>query len=603
MRPPAPHRLLSLLAFVVAAVTVPAHAATLAMQGVLRTQAGGPVADSDYVLLVKLYDKQAAPLFVWEDTLTGVKLKDGFFTAELGTTLGKALADDLLTSGKPLWLGVQVGSDPELPRTLLGSVPKAWYAHTAGNGAFPYAASTKPAGPATDLACTGCVKGEALADGAVGSNKVAFSYAGSDSKGGAATLAVLANSAKEADHATKADSAKAAEAANVAAVADEAKALTCSGCIAMGHLDKSVVAGFVSTAGGKITGELAVDGKLSLGASVVSGGRFEGVAVKATACKLADLGRVALDTETKRLWLCDGDKWQRLVVCSEVCAAPATVACGKPVMNACGDAGCGGATGSLCPAGQVCGASGQCAGPGESKDAAVASCKALLAQVPDAKSGVYWLDPDGAQGAGAPFQTVCDMTSNGGGWTLAMKSTTDNGDLYYDAAVWTKAGTLNETDLDVAKGKNAKYASFDAMPVTAILLTVGTVTKVFTLTDAAKGKTLLQLTSAAPDKTVETVENIAGNCHKPQSFWGLTADGHECYVCHNVGFDFDTYPGSGSISRIGFGLSQEYPCDHNGTAEGFGLKDRGSDGDQLGSGRLQWSLETNYFAPGAVWVR
>jgi hypothetical protein len=50
-------------------------------------------------------------------------------------------------------------------------------------------------------------------------------------------------------------------------------------------------------------------------------------------------------------------------------------------------------------------------------------------------------------------------------------------------------------------------------------------------------------------------------------------------------------------------LSQEYPCGHNGTAEGFGLKDRGSDGDQLGSGRLQWTNEANYFAAGTVWVR
>ena len=89
----------------------------------------------------------------------------------------------------------------------------------------------------------------------------------------------------------------------------------------------------------------------------------------------------------------------------------------------------------------------------------------------------------------------------------------------------------------------------------------------------------------------------------PTSYWGLNANGHEAYVCSKLGFVYDTYPDQGSLARLGFGLSQEYPCGHNGTAEGFGLLDRGSDGDNLGSGRLQWGNESNQFAPGLVWVR
>lgn len=49
-----------------------------------------------------------------------------------------------------------------------------------------------------------------------------------------------------------------------------------------------------------------------------------------------------------------------------------------------------------------------------------ASCKDLLAAVPGTPSGNYMIDPDGA-GAVAPFSAYCDMTSNGGGWTMVVR--------------------------------------------------------------------------------------------------------------------------------------------------------------------------------------
>lgn len=49
------------------------------------------------------------------------------------------------------------------------------------------------------------------------------------------------------------------------------------------------------------------------------------------------------------------------------------------------------------------------------------SCKEILANNPGATDGVYTIDPDG-EGGSDPFDCNCDMTTDGGGWTLVLLS-------------------------------------------------------------------------------------------------------------------------------------------------------------------------------------
>jgi hypothetical protein len=97
-----------------------------------------------------------------------------------------------------------------------------------------------------------------------------------------------------------------------------------------------------------------------------------------------------------------------------------------------------------------------------------ADCAAILADNPAATSGVYTIDPDRDHST-APFQAHCDMLTEGGGWTLAMKVDGNQTTFAYSADWWTNQALHNQQSPDFDTTE-AKLETFNSTPFSAVLM-------------------------------------------------------------------------------------------------------------------------------------
>ncbi|MBI5607616.1 MAG: hypothetical protein HY902_01900, partial [Deltaproteobacteria bacterium] len=112
------------------------------IEGLLLSAGGGPAADGTYSATFSIYAAEAGGSAVWTEAGVSLVAKGGQFTYMLGSkTPLSAAAVNLQTA----YLGVQIGTDPELPRRPVGA------------SLFALRAAVAEA-----LECSGCLKAGVL---------------------------------------------------------------------------------------------------------------------------------------------------------------------------------------------------------------------------------------------------------------------------------------------------------------------------------------------------------------------------------------------------------------------------------------------------------
>ena len=285
--------------------------------------------------------------------------------------------------------------------------------------------------------------------------------------------------------------------------------------------------------------------------------------------------------------------------CSNACVA---ATCMDKVKNGAEiDTDCGGPDCPKCGLGQACGGDADC-GVGvclKNKCVSAKSCKSLFDGDNTLKDGPYTLDPDDG-GPLQPFMAHCDMTHDGGGWTLIMKSINSN--FLYDDALWENDMTLNPADFDFATdGKKSKYATFlsvgfgEIRTSNADNFAVSYIYKLAAPVANAKALFAGPAIEVSKNALVPAFENMHVAYDKHATYCNPSTK----YVNH--GINLKKLNGTTFLPDGGF-------CDWNGGAR-FGMRVNGnhnSTGNHAGQGWGTYTtVDTNYVAPmkQLLWVR
>ncbi|MBA3549156.1 MAG: hypothetical protein H0T76_22010, partial [Nannocystis sp.] len=317
---------------------------------------------------------------------------------------------------------------------------------------------------------------------------------------------------------------------------------------------------------------------------------------------------------------CDDANPDESDACTTLCAAPS---CNDGIESGSEtDIDCGGANCPKCELAEACAApadceSGACDG---GSCVVVASCKALKDALPDTPDGIYDLDPDGV-GPGLPFPAYCDMTTDGGGWTMAIRFAPAMGQFHFYSPHWTMESLVNENVQAPGDPSDGKFPAYNALPGAEIRgcmqhpLTKAYACKAYALPQPT---TLLNLFTSTPVGSDIAMKGLYFVETQPQKLGWLTIQGRTVaeasiapsYVAVGVNIDDDQSCYDARV-RFGLVLNNEANIITLNDAAGFGAQAYYTVGCDVAAGvdspwRTACGFQSgakSYNTAGHIWIR
>jgi cysteine-rich repeat protein len=277
---------------------------------------------------------------------------------------------------------------------------------------------------------------------------------------------------------------------------------------------------------------------------------------------------------------CDDGNADDADECTTLCAAPSCMDGLKSGGES--DIDCGGPC-PKCLVDQMCIEDADCDSGSceDGKCTQASSCQAIKLADPNAPDGVYVLDIDGI-GPMEPIEAFCDMTTDGGGWTLAMRFAPTMGTFHFYSPHWTTNTLVNEAVTAPDDPSDGKFPAYNLLPGSEIrgcMRNPGDNTVGCKAYPLPMPTTLLNLFSTTPVGSDLGMKGLYFNEPNPEKIKWLTIQGRTVaessivpsYIATGINLDDDQSCYDARV-RFGLVLNNEANVVSLNDAAGFGAQ-------------------------------